>query len=91
MDPSTLRNRATRLRSLALWLEQSTVHSLAGASGPETWQCPAADAYLEQLGLYGTRLGDAAGDLRWQGTLLDRQADDLEAELRAEAAIATAP
>lgn len=74
-----LRERAARLRRLAVDIEHLPVLRLDSEAGDATWRGPRPTVCLATLASDQRRLHAAADDLRWQAYQLESHADDLDA------------
>lgn len=83
-SPSTLRSAAGRLEQQAGWLA-GALDAVMAASGPEVWQGPAADRFIDGLRQQRAALRSAADELRSVARRLFQTADMIERRLAEEA------
>lgn len=80
-----LRDRAQRLRDLAVRIESSPVHDLERLAGDDTWFGPRPELCRTMLRSNLHQLHRAADDLRWQAWLLEQEARQHDAHAVLEA------
>ena len=74
----TLRQRARRLRHLAIEIERSPVLSLHRHADETTWRGTHPQFCVNLLRAHQARLHNDAEDLRWQADLLEQRAAEAE-------------
>lgn len=84
-EAAVQRERASRLRSLAVRMRTTPAMSLHLHAGVDTWYGPRAEACTSDLSRIQRAVATAADDLDLRARWLDRTADELTvAALRAE-------